>query len=120
MYTGKAKNTLEQADQLYHEAQEELARPEEDVVHYMVCRNAFKSINKYLTAYVLKHGAKVHSSVSLQALLEQCRRLNYGFENINLESMYSTKLSEDVWMDKKTMQSYFSLATMTRELVNKN
>jgi hypothetical protein len=116
----KANTALAQANQLYTEAEEELARPRDHVVPYKVCRNSYKSVNKYLVGYLINHGMEVHGSMSLEFLLDQCRMLNAGFKSINLDAMYSTKEEEDVMMDTITMLHYFSLATMIRNIVNQN
>lgn len=117
MHDKKAQTTLEQADQLFHTAQEELSRPEEDVVPYMVCRNAFKSVNKYLTGFLLKHGMEIHASMSLELLLDRCREIDPKFERLNLAPLYSTSVQEDVWMDMETVKEFIGLATQTREIV---
>ena len=53
MFDQKIKTTMSQADALLDAANEELCRPEEDVVPYMVCNNAYKSVGKYLTGYAI-------------------------------------------------------------------
>ena len=119
MHDKKAQTTLNQADQLFLTAQEELSRPEEDVVPYMVCRNAFKSVNKYLTGFLLKHGMDIHASMSLELLLDRCREIDPKFNSLNLAPLYSTSEQEDVWMDMDTVKEYIRLATKTREMVVK-
>lgn len=120
MYDQRAKTALDQADQLYFSAQEELARPEEDVVPYMVCRNAFKAVNKYLIGYLIINGLDVHSSMSIEDMVTNCRKLNEGFKALNLSPFYSTSEDEDVWMDMKTMYEFIDLATQTKEIVKQN
>ena len=117
MHNQKVKITMDQADELFLTAQEELSRPEEDVVPYMVCRNAFKSVNKYLTGFLLKHGMEIHASMSLEVLLNQCREIDPRFNNLNLDPLYSTSEQEDVWMDMDTVKEFIGLATQTREMV---
>lgn len=117
MHNQKVKTTLDQADELFMTAQEELSRPEEDVVPYMVCRNAFKSVNKYLTGFLLKHGMEIHASMSLEVLLDRCREIDPRFNSLNLDPLYSTSEQEDVWMDMDTVKEFIGLATLTREMV---
>ena len=119
MYDQKAKTTLDQADELFLTAQEELSRPEEDVVPYMVCRNAFKSVNKYLTGFLLQHGMEIHASISLEVLLERCREIDARFKDLNLDLLYNTSEAEDVWLDMDTVKDFIHLATQTREMVAK-
>ncbi len=117
MFDQKAQNTLSQANQLYQTAQEELSRPEEDVVAYSVCRNAFKSINKYLSGFLLKHGMDIHASMSLDILLNRCREIDPKFNSLNLDPLYSSSEPEDVWMDMDAVKEFIALATQTRKMV---
>ncbi|TRX49856.1 hypothetical protein FNH22_26490 [Fulvivirga sp. M361] len=117
MYDQKVNTTFDQADELFRIAQEELCKPEEDVVPYMVCRNAFKSVNKYLTAFLLKHGMDIHASMSLEVLLDACRQIDPAFNELNLNLLYSTGEKEDVWMDMGTVNEYIALAKQTRQMV---
>lgn len=113
----KYQTALGQANQLFDEAYEELARPEDDVVPYSVCRSAFKSVNTYLTAYLLKNGFDIHASMSLEFLLNKCRELDSKFDDLNLDPFYNTQDAENVWMDMKTVNEFISLATKTKQLV---
>jgi hypothetical protein len=117
MFDQKAQNALIQADQLYQTAQEELSRPEEDVVAYSVCRNAFKSVNKYLSGFLLKHGMDIHASMSLDILLNRCREIDPKFNSLNLDPLYSSSEPEDVWMDMDAVKEFIALATQTRKMV---
>ena len=119
MYEQKAQTALIQADELFKNAQEELTRPEEDVVPYSVCRNAFKSVNKYLSVYLLRHGIDIHASMSLDVLLNRCREIDPKFGDLNLDPLYSTSEPEDVWMDMDTVKEFIDLASQTRSMVGK-
>ncbi|MFY0627452.1 MAG: hypothetical protein JXR07_14215 [Reichenbachiella sp.] len=118
MLDQKTQSAYEQADQLFDQAHEELSRPEEDVVPYSVCRNAFKSVNKYLTGYLIKNGLDIHASMSLEYLLNACRTIDPKFNNLNLDPFYNTDNAENVWMDMKTVDEFISLATKTKHLVS--
>ena len=118
MYQEKAQTAIIQAEEMYRNAQEELARPEEDVVPYSVCRNAFKSVNKYLSGYLMKHGVDIHASMSLDVLLNNCREIDPKFNSLNLDPLYSSSEPEDVWMDMDTVKEFIELASKTREMVN--
>ena len=117
MHEQKFQTTLDQADELFNSAQEELARPEEDVVPYSVCRSAFKSVNKYLTGYLLKHGMDIHSSMSLEEMLKKCQEIDPKFNDLDLKLLYSTSEDEDVWMDMAIVKQYIGLAEQTKKLV---
>ena len=108
---------IDQANKLFEIAQQELYKPEEDVVHYMVCRNAFKSVNKFLTGFLLDQGVEIHASISLDSLLNQCRKVDATFNDLNLDDMYNSNTNENVWMDMKTAKSFISLAEQTQKIV---
>ncbi|MDH3708297.1 MAG: hypothetical protein OER04_00340 [Cyclobacteriaceae bacterium] len=117
MYDQKAQTAIVQADELFQIAQNELSRPEEDVVAYSVCRNAFKSVNKYLSGFLLRHGIDIHASMSLDVLLNRCREIDPRFNKLNLDPLYSSSEPEDVWMDMETVKEFIDLATQTRAMV---
>jgi HEPN domain-containing protein len=113
----KANNTIEQANELLEAAREELSRPEEDVVSYMVCRNAFKAIEKYLTAFLMGKGFDIHGSSSMEKMIAKCQEIDQRFNDLNLDILYQTTLKEDVWMDMDTVKRYIDLAEKTKTLV---
>lgn len=113
----KAQTTLNQADELFDCAKEELARPEEDVVGYLVCHNAFKSVERYLTAYLMEHGRAIYSSMSIEEMMAECRAIDIKFNDLNLDALFKTKLNEDVYMDMSTVNHFITLAEQTRWLV---
>jgi HEPN domain-containing protein len=119
MLDQKLNTTLDQAEVLFHLAEEEFSRPEEDVVAYMVCRNAYKAVNKYLTGFLLDHGLDIHASMSLEVLLNKCQELDNRFENLNLDTLYNTNVHEqdDVYMDMDTVKEFIDLAIDVRKLV---
>ncbi|MCA6074039.1 hypothetical protein [Fulvivirga sedimenti] len=117
MYDQMIQTTLESADELYYAAKEELCRPEEDVVPYMVCNNAYKSVGKYLTGYLLKKGIEIHSSMSPDVLLNLCRDVDSRFNDLHLSPLMHTDNPEDVWVNMDTVRKFIDLATQTRMLV---
>lgn len=114
----KFQTTLDQADELFDTAQNELARPEEDVVPYSVCRSAFKSVNKYLTGYLIKNGLEIHSSMSLEEMLKKCQEIDPKFNDLDLKLLYSTSEEENVWTDMKMVKEYIAMAEKTKKLVS--
>lgn len=118
MYTQDVKTVLDQADELFDTAREELFKPEEDVVYYMVCQNAFKSIHKYLTWYLLKNGTNLPDDATLEALLKQCREIDNTFNNLELAPLLiSSGDEDDVWVDIETAKEFMELAAQTRNMV---
>ena len=117
MYEEKVKSTIDQADELLDMAKEAMCKPEEDVVPYMVCSNAYKSVRKYLTGFLMNHGVEIHTSMSIETLINLCRDVDKRFKDLNLEPLYHLNDPEDVWMNMDTVNDYLDLATKTREMV---
>jgi len=113
------KTTIKQADQHLFDAEEELCRPEEDVVPYMACRGAYKAVNHYLVGYLLKHGMEINASMSLDFLLDTCRAIEPQFAELNLDPLYNTNIHEhdDVFMDMDTVKEFMGIASQTKILV---
>lgn len=115
----KTKSVLEQADELFHSATEELCRPEEDVVPYMVCSSAYKSVNKYLTGFLLQNDIEIHNSMSMDVLLKLCRDIDPRFKDLNLDPLLQNTEDEKVWTNMGTVRQFIDLATKTRMLVSR-
>lgn len=113
----KAQIMFNQANELFGLAKEELARPEEDVVCYLVCHNVFKAIEKYLSAFITLQGKEINASYSIEHLLRECRLIEPKFHELNLDALYKKDLNEDVYMDMSTVNHYMALAEQTRSLV---
>lgn len=117
MQDERIKTTLEHAEEYFNAAQEGLYKPEEDVVHYTVCRNAFKAVESYLTSYLIQHGKDIHSSMSIEEMIERCRGIDPKFNNLDLAPLFSSSIPEDTYMDMKTATEFMDLAKKTRETV---
>jgi hypothetical protein len=110
------KTIIEQGEEHYHNAQEELFKPAEDVVHYMVCRSAYKASHKFLTGFLMQNGIQINSKLTLEELLKMCREINPAFKSLKLDPFFHATEEEDVWMDLATAQEFLRLATETRKL----
>lgn len=66
------------------EANRELYKPEEDVVSYLVCKNAQHAVESYLKGYLLKNGVDVADYNTIDSLYQACRKINPRFEEVNL------------------------------------
>ncbi len=80
----KAKEYFATALEKLNEAKEELFRPEEDMVTYMVCKNSQYAIENYLKGYLLKNGVDVEDCDSIDSLYNQCLIINKNFEKVDL------------------------------------
>ncbi len=113
----KTKSMLEQADELFLSAKEELCRPEEDVVPYMVCNAAYKSVSKYLTGFLLKNDIEIHNSMSLDVLLKLCQDIDPRFKELNMEPLLQSTNNEKIWTNMAIVDQFMDLATQTRTLI---
>ena len=79
-----ADKLFQEAIQKLREANDELCRPEEDVVRSLVCSNAHIAIEKYLTGFLLLNSINPGEDKTIDDLYEQCKTINKHFEDVNL------------------------------------
>ena len=79
-----ADKLFQEAIQKLREANDELCRPEEDVVRSLVCSNAHIAIEKYLTGVLLLNSINPGEDKTIDDLYEQCKTINKHFEEVNL------------------------------------
>ena len=79
-----ADKLFQEAIQKLREANDELCRPEEDVVRSLVCSNAHIAIEKYLTGFLLLNSINPGEDKTIDDLYEQCKTINRHFEEVNL------------------------------------
>ncbi len=75
---------FDKAVEKLREANDELCRPEEDVVAPVVCKNSQEAILNYLKGYLLTQDIIPEEGASVDQLFEKCRSINPHFEKINL------------------------------------
>lgn len=66
------------------DANRELYKPEEDVVSYLVCKNAQFAVESYLKGYLVKNNVELDSFKSLNDLYNACCEINPRFKKVNL------------------------------------
>jgi HEPN domain-containing protein len=66
------------------EANRELYRPEEDVVSFLVCKNAQIAVQNYLRGYLMRSGIETKKEDTLDFLYDQCIELNRNFKEVDL------------------------------------
>ena len=66
------------------EANDELCRPEEDVVAFMVCKNSQQAIHNFLKAYLLQNNIDVEANARVDDMYNQCMAINANFSKIDL------------------------------------
>ena len=80
----KAKKLFDDAIEKLNEANEELFRPEEDIVSMVVCKNSQFAVENYLKGFLLQNGVDPTSFKTIDSLYEKCKSINKNFEKVNL------------------------------------
>ena len=80
----KANKLFDDAIEKLNEANEELFRPEEDIVSFVVCKNSQFAVENFLKGFLLKKGIDPSSYKTIDSLYEQCKLINKNFEKVNL------------------------------------
>ncbi|TFV95664.1 hypothetical protein E4S40_05435 [Algoriphagus kandeliae] len=111
---------LDKADNFFYAAKDELCRPEEDVVAYSVCRNAYYAVVNYLGSFLGEHGVEFQEKDQVDDLLKQCRAIDGKFNTLNLSPMYRRADTEDPWMNIDMANDFIIMAENTRKVVSGN
>lgn len=80
----KAKKLFDAATAKLNEANKELFRPKEDIVSFLVCKNAQFAIENFLKGFLLKNGIDPENYKTVDSLYKQCVLINKGFEKVDL------------------------------------
>lgn len=91
----KASEHFEKASKDIREANQELYKPEEDVVSFVVCKNSLGAIENYLKGYLASRGFNTSSDETIGALMDRCRMLDKNFQSIKVEAIDCRNTKED-------------------------
>ena len=80
----KANELFDDAIEKLNEANEELFKPKEDVVSYMVCKNAQFAVENFLKGYLMKNGVDPDEYKTVDSLYKQCEKINPKFKRVDL------------------------------------
>lgn len=80
----KSNKFFDHAIKKLNEANQELFRPEEDMVSFLVCNNSQYAIENYLKGYLLQNGVPPDNYKSIEVLFEECKAINKNFEKVDL------------------------------------
>ncbi len=80
----RANKLFEEAILKLREANDELCRPEEDVVSQLVCSNSKHAIVNYLRGFLLQNKIETSDDEAIDSLYDQCKAINKHFEEVNL------------------------------------
>lgn len=91
----KAIGLFDEALKKLQEANEELCRPEEDVVTFLVCKNSQTAIENFLKGYLLSKGIDAQDYKSINSLYEQCVAVNPKFKDLDLSGFTCKSYAPD-------------------------
>ena len=118
----KAKHQFDLAKNKLKIANEELFKPEEDVVSYLVCKNSQYAIEAYLQGYLNRRGFETHDKETLEGLFERCRSLDPKFNKVEIgvinckDSAIDSRYCSDVEKVSSCFNTADSLDTLLRQL----
>jgi HEPN domain-containing protein len=109
----RAEALLKEAVKKIGEANEELCRPEEDVVSVMVCKKAQRATENFLRGFLLKNNVEPGIEKTLDELLEKCLTINPNFSKVDLSHFdcRSAKLSSRQCNEVSKVSSCFVSAS---------
>lgn len=91
----KASELFDKAIQKLKEANDELCRPEEDVVTSLVCSNAHAAIENYLKGFLMLNSISPGADASIENLYEHCKAINNHFEEVHLSGFECNAHKDD-------------------------
>lgn len=107
---------FEKGEKLLRTAQEELCRPLEDVVPYMVYQKAKLATSEFLISFLAHHGTD-GLSTDPEILLNQCREINNNFYELNITPLIKVGKNDDVWINTQSAKNFVLIAENTRAMV---
>ena len=81
----RATKMYDEAVQMLKDAGDELYRPKEDVVSFLVCKNSQFAIQNFLRGYLLQHGIETADEDTIETLYNKCKSINKNFEKVDLQ-----------------------------------
>jgi len=92
---GKANKLFKDAVKKLNEANEELFRPEEDIVSFVVCKNSQLAVESFLKGFLLQNEINPAPYKTIDDLYDQCKAINKNFEKISLSDFQCKSHSLD-------------------------
>ncbi len=91
----QAKELFKDALDKLSEAKEELCRPEEDLVSFVVCKNSQFAIENLLRSYLIDRSIDTIDLKTIDKLYSACLKLNGGFSTIDFSDFGCTSKEID-------------------------
>jgi len=112
------KNVLSQISLV----EQELNRPHEDVVALTVCLGARKTISELMNIYLLSNSIANNENKSLDKLLNECKKIDTQFEQIDLskivcKEMNTTECDGKYCLDPKNVSDCVVVANKLKTIV---
>ena len=78
---------INEANLLLVRAEEELQKPQREMVSFAACQTAKLSMFSLLKAYLVKHKIEVAETDNLVHLYDKCKKYNAAFTDIDIQKM---------------------------------
>ncbi len=108
----KATKLFDDAAAKLNQAKDEIYKPKEDLVSFLVCKNSQFVIENYLKGYLFKNNIDSNSYHTIDELYTKCKEINKKFEKIDLSALQCTSkdLETRVCTDTDKVCSCFNAA----------
>ena len=90
----KAEQFFSKGSRKLQEGNQELYKPEEDIVSLVICRSTIGSIENYLKGFLTLRGFDIEEDQTLGDLMERCRMLDPKFHSIKIEEIDCRNLQD--------------------------
>ena len=122
MITNEIRNSLKNVLTQITLVEHELNRPHEDVVALTVCLGARKTISELMNIYLLSNSVDSNVNKSLDALLNECKKIDAQFEQIDLskivcKEMNTTECDGKYCLDPKNVSDCVIVANKLKAIV---
>jgi hypothetical protein len=122
MITNEIRNSLKNVLTQISLVEHELNRPHEDVVALTVCLGARKTISELMNIYLLSNSVTSNVNKSLDALLNECKKIDAQFEQIDLskivcKEMNTTECDGKYCLDPKNVSDCVIVANKLKAIV---
>jgi len=103
------------------QANEELFKPEEDIVAYSVCKNAQFSLDNLLRGFLLSNKIEPSQDDSVESMLKKCIEIDAKFKKIDIGMVACKghKIDSRYCTELKTVTACFDAADSVDTLLRK-
>jgi hypothetical protein len=108
--------SFNKAEELFKSAQEDMMKPEEDLVPYSVCHKSYHAISNYLQGFLHHHKVDSHEE-NLKKQIEMAISIDQKFTYLTNPILRYPTETEDIWMNLDVARDFVTMAEKTRNLV---